>query len=247
LAEEGYETSEIEAVGLSSPGEVFQETGKAYFPIDGIVSPDTFQRFGDLYVVNDASLGAIGEYVYGNHRTENLIYITISTGIGAGYILDGVLVEGLNGNAGQVGHIKLSDCTVPCQWCDGTGHWMACSGQQLPQLARAIANLEISDAKELFARYESGDPAAKKVINKMNSYNAEAITQLVNVLNPEVIVIGGSVALNNPDTVIKGIEANLGPGCMNEVPRVAVSQLGDDIILMGLKAVCTGEFDYSLF
>lgn len=247
LAEKGREPSDLEAIGLSSPGEIFPDTGEAYFPTEGVVTPDAFRRFGDLYVLNDASLGAIGEYIYGDHRTEDLIYVTISTGIGAGYVLDGVLIEGVNGNAGQVGHIKLSDCTVPCRWCDGTGHWMVCSGAQLPQLARTVADMAVTDAKELFARYESGDPAAATVIEAMNRYNAEAVTQLVNILNPEVIVLGGNVALSNSETVVKGIEANLGPGCMNEVPRIAVSRLGDDVVLKGLQAVCAGEFDYSIF
>jgi len=236
----GIEPRTIDRIAVAAPGPVDRMAESAYFLHDQPLEIEWDTLSSPTHLVNDATSGAVAEHRLGGHDTNDLLYVTISTSIGGGLILNNNVIDGWRGNAGELGHLKLADCNIPCPWCDETGHWMgACSGSQLPTLAKSIADLDISDASELFEKANSGDPDANTVLNRMHSYNAEALTQLTNILNPEVIVLDGGVVLNNEQEIIQGIERYLGPGCVNSNPRVESATLGDNSVLEGLRIICT--------
>jgi predicted NBD/HSP70 family sugar kinase len=124
------------------------------------------------------------------------------------------------------------------------GHWMMCSGEQLPEFAEEIAGIEVATAEELFKRYHQGEEAFFPVIERMNKYNATAITQIANLLNPDAVILGGKVVLENSSTIIEGIKNNMGPGLVNPQPDIKVTEFQDDVVLHGLKAICQEKFNH---
>ena len=155
------------------------------------------QRFGGrAFLMNDANAGALAEWFYGAGRgLRNLVFCTCGTGFGAGLICDGRLYEGANGNAGEIGHVRLTD--------DGpVGHGKAgsvegwCSGGGL---ARLLADLRrqgneaappARDARELCAAAASGDRRAVELLARAGRRLGRALAVLVDVLNPEAIILG---------------------------------------------------------
>ena len=168
------------------------------------------QRFGiPTYVGNDATLAALGEWYFGLKKSvANLIYITVSTGIGGGIIANGKLYTGACGIAGEIGHMTI-DVNGPRCNCGNVGCWEAlASGTALAREAiREIgkgANTSITelvggdlsriDAKVVCQAAEEGDELAKKLISHLAYYFGVGLVNLVNIFNPELILIGGGVA-----------------------------------------------------
>jgi glucokinase len=168
------------------------------------------QRFGiPTYVGNDATLAALGEWYFGLKKSvANLIYITVSTGIGGGIIANGKLYTGAYGFAGEVGHMTI-DVNGPKCNCGNVGCWEAlASGTALARGAireiRKGANTSIAelvggdlsriDAKIVFQAAMGGDELARKLISRLAYYFGIGLVNLVNIFNPELILIGGGVA-----------------------------------------------------
>ncbi|MEF8873565.1 MAG: ROK family protein [Candidatus Thermoplasmatota archaeon] len=199
-------------------------------------------HFDKVEMINDCHAGALGEYVYGSSGVEDLIYLTISTGIGAGVIADGELIQGWNGNFAEVGHMKIAE-HGECG-CGALGHWEAlCSGKNLPGLAESMTGESIDDTEQLFQEYRQGNENLEPLIEKVQEYNAIAISNLINLYNPESILIGGSVGLNQFDLIIEEENEIIERNAINEVPGIRKASLGDEAVLAGLKAICRGEKD----
>jgi|GEM_PF-4394222 len=114
-------------------------------PLGTLVSTDR------LHLHNDATAGAIGERFFGDGETD-LVYLTLSTGIGAGAVVDGHVLSGWGGNAVEVGHATVVPGGRPCG-CGGAGHWEAyCGGANVPAYARDLHDGEAT-------RLDLGDPA----------------------------------------------------------------------------------------
>lgn len=240
VSSQGIDEESIDRIAVAAPGPIDTVSETAYFLHDEPIGIETLSSLAPTYLMNDATCGAVAEHRLGNHDTDDILYVTISTSIGAGVVLGGEIVQGWRGNAGEVGHLKLTDCEIPCPWCDGIGHWMAaCSGSQLPALAKSVADKDISEASELFAAATSGKTDALAVLDRMHAHNAEALTQLINILNPEVVVLDGGVVLNNEQEVLEGINQHFATGCFNSYPHIEIANLGDRSVLEGLRIICT--------
>ncbi|MFB6147533.1 MAG: ROK family protein, partial [Candidatus Nanohaloarchaea archaeon] len=199
------------------------------------------ETFGDLRIINDCTSAVLGEYHYGDHSVENLMYVTISSGIGAGMVVDGKLAEGWNGNLGEVGHMEIADRGLECG-CGGKDHWEAyCSGNSLPRLAKLVSGKEFGDARELFRENGNGDRKAEETIQEMQELNGRAFANLVNLYNPEKIVLGGAVALNHQGTVVEPLEDQVQDQAVNQVPVIEVCALEEEAVIHGLRAVCNGK------
>ncbi len=240
---------DIEDVAIAAAGPIDHERGVFYPPnlfkeigLEEVPLRAPLEKFGEVNIVNDCTSAVIGEYCYGNSR-ENMLYLTISSGIGAGVILDGKVVEGHEGNLGEVGHMRVSDEDFDCG-CGGKGHWEGfCSGNNLPRMARELYGKEFNDARQIFEAHDRGDPVAEKVIEKMNTYNARAVSDLVHVFNPELIAFGGAVALNHPRTILKPLRDSISDQVINGVPDIKLCHLEDKAVIHGLRAICNGEFN----
>ncbi len=200
------------------------------------------------YVVNDCVAAVWGEYWAGAGKdTENVVYVTISSGIGAGAVVDGHLLLGKDGNAHEVGHIVLDlRSDVRCG-CGARGHWEGlASGNNIPRFASILtprwrgpeseaymlAMQGRLSAATLFELWRKGDVFAAAVIKELEVINAAGIASVINVYDPEVVSVGGSVALRNPDfmnLVFDRVKEFL----INREPELTLTPLGDNAVLIG--------------
>jgi glucokinase len=154
-------------------------------PLAAMMSRATGAR---VQLANDADMAGLGEFRHGAGRgTKNMIYITWSTGVGGGLIIDGKLHRGGHGTAGEVGHM-IVDPNGPLDNCGQRGCLEAfVSG-------RALAQQTGHPALELFAAAKRGDRESRMVVERAARYMGIALISLTNVLDPEVFVIGGGVS-----------------------------------------------------
>ncbi|PYI55676.1 ROK family protein [Paenibacillus flagellatus] len=205
----------LSGVGLASPGAVNSKDG---IVLHGTNLPEwtnvPLKRWmGDaldveVQVVNDANAAAWGEYVRGAGKgAETMVYVTFSTGIGAGIVLDGKLLLGATSFAGELGHTIVEPGGPACS-CGNNGCWeMFASGTAIRDSAAelmrsrssAIADLaaaqgEAMSAKHVFEAYRQGDGVAVQVVDRAVSYMALGLANAVHTFNPDRIVIGGGVS-----------------------------------------------------
>ncbi len=221
-----------------------------------IVSP--IRELGlEVVIANDASAAAWGEYVLGLGRgRENLLYVTISTGIGGGVVVDGELLIGKDGNAHEIGHIVVDYTSDLRCGCGGYGHWEAlASGANMPRsLASYVRSWGVCEttgsmgsptcedvkkdrypsAEEIFSRYRGGDPVIIRYIEEyLMPINAAGLASAINTYDPEVLILGGSVAINNKEIFIKGIEKYIDRYLAVRKPEIMFTNFGDDVGIYG--------------
>ena len=239
---------DIEQVAVAAAGPIDREKMLFYPPnvsdeigLEKVPLGEKLQGLGEITIINDCTSAVLGEYHYGEHDTENLVYITISSGIGAGAVINGSLVEGWQGNFAEVGHMQLGD-SLECG-CGGKGHWEAySSGENLPKMAEEVFDAEYSDARQIFDEYNEGSAKAEKVIGKMKEANIKGVSNISTVYNPEKILLGGAVALNHPEIVVAPLEEEVEKKSVNKTPEIGLCSLGEKSVIHGLRAVCNGKY-----
>lgn len=197
-----------------------------------------------VFLFNDANAAVLGEQRFGAGKNKkNLVYITISTGIGGGAIVDGKLLLGKSGNAAEIGHM-LADTAynIRCSCKKGTGHWEGlASGRNMPRFFRVWANAHEKKAgalpvaaKDIFDRAQSGDAVAREFLGVLHRVNARAVSNIIAAYDPELITIGGSVMAMNARVLLPGIKKYVDR--LLKTPEIRVTRLGDDIALLGAAA-----------
>lgn len=210
-------------------------------PVENLVDTDR------VYLHNDTTAAVIGERFFADRNPDDMVYLTISSGIGAGVCVDGHVLAGWDGNAGEVGHLVVDpEGRLTCG-CGIDGHWEAyCSGNNIPRFARLLArtepvetSLNVEDpgltAPDVFAA-AGDDPLADLVVERLGHWNAIGIANLIHAYAPLVIYVGGGVALNNPEAVLDPVRERLDELVMSNVPEVQLTTLGDDVGVMGALA-----------
>jgi glucokinase len=213
-AKAGASISDLRAVGVASPGaldlvhglvqEAPQLPGWNGVPLVEIMS----KRLGiPVLLENDANAAALGEARFGVGRgTRFLVYLTISTGVGGGIIIDGNVYHGVSGAAGELGHLVVwfngPRCLCGERGCleaiaSGTGlMWRA---QELveraaaPGLTRLLREKGELHARDIAAAARAGDEDAQRLFDEAGLYLGVALANYVNIFNPEMIVLGGGV------------------------------------------------------
>ena len=252
LEEDGTAARRVRALGIGLPGPVD--------PVAGLViSPANLPGFRNVplnriltratgipsYLYHDAHLAALGEHRRGVARgASEMIYVTVSTGIGAGLLLHGELYAGAHGIAGEVGHIVVQRdgplCTCGNRGCleaiaSGTGIARAACESAPGTPGSALHGLEHPHAEDVARAARAGDELANAILENAGTYLGLAMGNLVNLFNPELIVLGGSV--------LKAGTPLLGPmrRSMNAASwkasrrglRIVRPVLGDDVGLIG--------------
>lgn len=193
---------------------------------------------GPFVMMNDCTAAALGEKFFGAaRRTSNLVYVTLSTGIGGGAIVDDHLLMGKDGNAVEVGHIVVDACSRVRCGCGGHGHWEAlCSGTGLPKLAADTLGKTVwRSSYEIFEAASRGSSAAISVLEKMAAYNAAGFASVINCFDPEVLVVGGGMALSHPvETVAKAVKILKKFALLKA--KIKLTSLGPDASLLGAAA-----------
>lgn len=214
LMEMNLRMEEIKAICLGVPGPVVLRGGMVSeppimpgwdkFPIESYI-----QSLWDVPVTlgNDAELGAIGEWAYGAGRgEENLAYVKVGRGIGAGMLLDGQIYHGADGSAGEIGHITIDENGPLCS-CGNRGCLEAMAGgnavaKRAVELVKKGQRTELStirpvdsiQSKDVIAAACNGDLVAQQILSETGAHLGTAIAGLVNLFNPSMIIVGGGVS-----------------------------------------------------
>ncbi|MFJ8886746.1 ROK family protein [Streptomyces sp. NPDC102402] len=200
--------------GIGCGGPLDSEAGVLIAPphlpgwLDIPVTRLAHQRYGLPTVLdNDGTAGAAGEWRFGAGRgTRHLVYLTVSTGVGGGVILDGRTYRGATGNGGEPGHVTVRSDGRPCRGCGRTGCLEAyASGTSIAERARealaaghpqsVLAALPHPGptAADVAAAARDGDPLATALWDETTDLLAEGLASIVNLYEPEVVVLGGGV------------------------------------------------------
>ena len=186
---------------------------------------------------NDANASALAEWKFGAGRgLKNVIYLTFGTGLGAGLILDGKLYAGTNGNAGEVGHIRLEKEGPVGYRKEGSAEGF-CSGKGISRLAylraaeKGIPPEEGITAKTVFARARQGDGFCLSVVRESAEKFASVLAVLIDLFNPEAIIAGG-VFMRNHDLLMPWIEPVLREESLEDsrkVCRILPAAIGENV------------------
>jgi len=206
-----------------------------------------------VYLHNDTTAGVIGERFYSDRNPDDMAYLTISTGIGAGVAVDGNVLHGWDGNAGEVGHMTVDPAGRMTCGCGIDGHWEAyCSGANIPTYAARLhdddpvpTSMDVGDpdfsAVDVFSAAKNGDEFATEVVRRVGRWNALGVATIVHAYAPLVIYVGGAVTLNNPELILDPVTERLDDLVMTRVPDVRRTTLGDDVVVKGaLASALTG-------
>lgn len=211
----------------------------------------------EIKLANDANAAAWGEYVFGAGRgTQNMVYITISTGIGSGLVLNGELFVGTNTFAGELGHTIIDPNGARCG-CGNIGCWEACaSGTAIGRYAReavAAGPTKMADlareegvpvsAKHVFEAVLLGDEAAQRIFDKAVHYLGIGLVNTIHAYNPERIVIGGGVS-NAGDLLFDAIRKKTDELLMlpyRGTCDIVPAKLGNDVGVLGAAALFLGK------
>jgi glucokinase len=206
-----------------------------------------------VVVANDCVAAVWGEKVLGRGRDlSDLAYITISSGIGGGFIVDGNLLIGWRGNAHEVGHLVVDYRSGVRCGCGGVGHWEAiASGSGIPRTAyvkskswkgrktRAyvLASRRELDPPTLYRLAREKDEFAEELVSELNRVHAAGIASVAAAFDPKIVFMGGSIFLNNMDLMIGEITEFLKDYSLLEPPRIEAATFGEDAPLMGALAL----------
>ncbi len=213
LQKRGLSTTDLSGVGVGVPGPVVADKGMVMappimpgwdrFPIRAALE----QKWGAAVTLNnDAELGALGEWAYGAGRGENnLAFIKVGSGIGAGLIINRQIYGGTTGSAGEIGHLTVDEhgplCACGNHGCleaFAGGHAIAAQGKKLVASGRRTLlsekNLDDITARDVVEAARRGDLAAQEIIKRSGTFIGIAIAGLINLMNPSIVIIGGGVA-----------------------------------------------------
>ena len=199
---------------------------------------------------NDANCAALAETVAGAAvGCRNMILITLGTGVGGGIILDGKIVSGLGGAGGEPGHSLLVLDGEPCT-CGRRGCWEAYASataliRQGKRAAAAHPDSLLNDypaltGRDVFNAADRGDAAAQAVLERYYVYVAAGITDLVNTLAPEMVLIGGGISRQGERLlapVRRYVSANCFGGEQRPQPVLRAAQLGNEAGIIGAAAL----------
>ncbi|MBM3131579.1 MAG: ROK family protein [Chloroflexi bacterium] len=218
-----------------------------------------------VFVEHDADMAAVGEHRFGAGKGYGrLIYLTVSTGIGGGVILNGELLRGSKVSATELGHIVIDPDGPPCN-CGGKGHVEAmASGTAIARMAserisqgRQTGLLERcgGDSSKLTAQMvteaaRAGDNLAKEVMHEAGTNLGMAVVSLIHIFDPDVVIIGGGVS-NAGELLLAPIREVIAERSMRDFrnrTRIVCSELGDNSGILGVAAFAFGKLGigYSL-
>lgn len=256
MTETKLSAKDIEGIGFGLPGQVDFKSGivRLITNIPGWVEIPLAKMIEDEFHIptridNDVRCAALGELNFGAGKgCENLICITVGTGIGSGLIINGKLVRGASNAAGEIGHIKLQMHDGPICGCGDTGCLEAfASGPSIVAMAeeyilggkstkyREMANGGAITPFIVAEAAKAGDPVARRIFTRMGEYIGIGMASVVNLLNPERIIVGGGVAdagdiLLNP---LKETIKNRAMKIAGETIQVVPAQLGNTAGVIG--------------
>jgi glucokinase len=244
---EGLLGDEVVAIGFGLPSTIDQRSGRAISSVHiPLADLDFRERMRERFarpvgIDNDANAATLAEWRIGAGRgTRHMVMLTLGTGVGGGLVLDGKMYRGAVGAAAELGHMVLAYGGDPCGGtCQGHGHFeQFASGRAADRSAREILG-ESSTARDLVAAARDGNDAALEAMHEIGRRLGAGIGSLVNVFDPELVVIGGGFSsaldllLDSAREVVA--QEALSPG--RDLVRIVPAELGPDAGLIGAGLV----------
>jgi len=264
LQKKGISPRHLEGVGIASAGPLDLKEGRIIKPPNlpfaqvYITEPLAKKLNVPTYLINDCTAAVLGERRFGAGKgLDNIVFVTIGTGIGGGAIVDGHLLLGKDGNAVEVGHFTIdSQDRLKCG-CGKRGHWEAyCSGKNIPGFIRMRAgeieetrvnqslllksiegDLSTLTSEDLFAAAKNGDALSLQLVEEIGTLNAIGFANVINAYDPSLITVGGSVVLRNKRLVLPPIREKVKHHALNRVPKIVATPLAEDVGIYGAIAV----------
>lgn len=257
------DSASLEGVGIASTGPLNLKEGALVKPTNlpfeyiPLTKPISKELGLPAYLVNDCTAAVLGERKFGAGKgLDNIVYITIGTGIGGGAIVDGRLLLGKDGNAVEIGHLTIDFQGRLTCGCGKKGHWEAyCSGRNIPNFVRMRIkeidkkivkksllikkmkdDLSTLSSQDLFNAAKSGDKLSLQLIEEIGILNAIGFANVINAYDPSIITVGGTVTLKNKKLVLSPIKKYVKNYVVNRVPKIMVTPLGEDVGIYGAVA-----------
>jgi glucokinase len=244
-------------VGIGAPGPLDPETGRIYAPPnmpgwDNVPLRDVVATATGLPVAlgNDANAAALAEWRFGGGRgLRHMVYVTVSTGIGGGVISDGRLLLGRLGSAAEVG-FQILDPTTGAVFEDlasGTGIARAAAAampQDPTSMLHRLATPATVTAAHVSEAHAAGDPLAVELMRREARLLGIGFVNILHLFSPELILVGGSVALKNPWLIEEAraiAYANARVPLYREVP-IELARLGEPAGILGAAALALEAF-----
>jgi glucokinase len=246
----------VEAISIAAPGPLNPYTGMIIstpnipawdnYPLAGLLS----KRYKvPAFLGNDANLAALGEWKYGVAKGfHDILYLTLSTGIGGGVICQDLLLEGSHGMATELGHITvlpdgpLCSCGVPGH-LEAVASGTAIAGYVYQNIVSGRSSI-LRLAKDLTAREvaeaaRKGDELSKEAFTRAGNFIGQAVADYLHIFNPSIVIFGGGVTRSGR-LILDPIEASLKRNIMNKSYLdglvITTVKLGDDAGLLGALA-----------
>lgn len=254
----GMELSDIKAVGIGCPGTIDFETGEVIYSnnikMEHFPLAEEFRRLIDLpvRVDNDANCAAMGEYLVNGGGANSFMLITLGTGVGSGLVINGKVYRGFNGAASESGHMTLVSGGELCT-CGKQGCWEAYASASalVRQTERAMKKHPDSfmhkvaeefgavNGQTAFLAAKGGDAAAQEVVDAYIRYVADGIVSVENMIQPEIIAIGGGISREG-ENLLKPIREYVESKGFNKFmkrTRITAAGLMNDAGIIGAAAV----------
>jgi glucokinase len=255
---------EVLGIGISSPGPLDPHTGRVLatpnipewhdFPL----APKLAEDFGvPAFLSNDANLGALGEWKFGAARGHaDVLYLTVSTGVGGGVIVENRLVQGYHGLAAELGHIILNPDGPICS-CGFAGHLEAYASG--PSIARYVleqikqgvkSTIQPDDrltARQVAEAAKQGDSLAISAYRRAAEYLGMGVANFLHSFDPSIVILGGGVTAIGAllfDPFKASLEKRVFHPRYLENLKIAMSDLGDDVALLGALALAQVSLEH---
>jgi len=246
LAPTGYGRDQVIGVGIAMPGPIQRRTGLTgractLKPWVGVNARAVASEVLRLPVIadNDANLAALAELMWGSARgRRDFAYIYAAKGIGAGFVLDGELYVGANGTAGEIGHTTIDENGLMCE-CGGRGclNTLANGDAIAKQLWQSHhERLSLTEVIELAL---DGDAGCRRVLGDAGRHIGAAMANLYNLLDPELIVLGGNLATAGA-VLIDPLRESMARRAIHAgeaIPPVVAGALDESVVVLGAAAV----------
>jgi predicted NBD/HSP70 family sugar kinase len=240
-----HPTGKLAGIGVGLPGPVEHLTGRPIHPpiMPGWDSYDVVGRLtaefaGPVLVDNDVNLMALGEHTNQYAEVEHLLFVKVATGIGAGLISGGRLHRGAQGAAGDIGHIQALGHAELCR-CGNTGCLEAVASAAAVAAHLRSVGLQAETSQDVVDLVRAGNPIATQAVRQAGREIGTVLAACVSLLNPSVIVIGGSLSQAG-DSLLAGIReaiyARSLPLATTEL-RVVASRTGQRAAVQGAAAM----------
>lgn len=255
----GIDINEVKAIGVGSPGPLDVKKGLIVYTPNlpfknfNIVKPIKDKYKIPTYLDNDANVATLSEFMFGAGKgSKNMVYITVSTGIGGGAIINGNIFRGSTSNALEIGHTTVMKGGPRCG-CGNTGCAEAlASGTAIMKRAKealeskaetALKNYEKVTAKEVFIEAERGDKVSQDILNDALSYLGITVSNVANTFDPDKIIIGGGVS-EAGRIVFNKINEEMSKRCLRNIYdncKVEKAVLGNQAGVLGAAALAIME------